>query len=605
MTFFKSFIKRIGFLIIIYSFSRIAFYFLNQEYFKDNILTSLLEGIRFDLSAIFYINIPILLLLLIPFNFRTHKWYARMTDILFYSINIPFILINNADIEYYNFALKRSTFDIFNYLSLGGGADIVTLMPKYLINYWHITLLSVIQILFLFRIKKTTLNKLDSYIKSTLYFLFSILITVYAARGGTQLKPIKPIDAGILSDTNNSILILNTPFCILHTLFDNELKEYNYLHSNELNEIYNTNHKYNKEFKKKNIIVIVLESFSKEFIGYHNHKGFTPFLDELMKESLVMENAYANGIKSIEALPAISSSIPTLMDNPFITSTYTNNQFKGLGSILKNEGYTTSFFHGGKRGTMGFYQFSKKSGLEKYFGLEEYNNINEYDGSWGIYDHAFFKYFKQEISKEQNPFLSILFSVSSHHPYNIPEIYEQKFNEGELEIHKTIEYTDHALKELFQIMKNEPWFQNTLFVITADHTSPLSSNSEYQNTIGRYSIPIIYFMGDSSLKGHTSNAITQQIDIMPTILDLIGYNKSFFSFGKSPLSTKKNWAINQKQDKYILILENGYIMNLGEKYTAYKDKNFSEEIKISDESIKLLKAIKQKYNESMLKNKLQ
>ena len=360
MTFFKSFIKRIGFLIIIYSFSRIAFYFLNQEYFKDNILTSLLEGIRFDLSAIFYINIPILLLLLIPFNFRTHKWYARMTDILFYSINIPFILINNADIEYYNFALKRSTFDIFNYLSLGGGADIVTLMPKYLINYWHITLLSVIQILFLFRIKKTTLNKLDSYIKSTLYFLFSILITVYAARGGTQLKPIKPIDAGILSDTNNSILILNTPFCILHTLFDNELKEYNYLHSNELNEIYNTNHKYNKEFKKKNIIVIVLESFSKEFIGYHNHKGFTPFLDELMKESLVMENAYANGIKSIEALPAISSSIPTLMDNPFITSTYTNNQFKGLGSILKNEGYTTSFFHGGKRGTMGFYQFSKK-----------------------------------------------------------------------------------------------------------------------------------------------------------------------------------------------------------------------------------------------------
>ena len=118
--------------------------------------------------------------------------------------------------------------------------------------------------------------------------------------------------------------------------------------------IKNTNH--NEIFKHKNVVIIILESFSKEYVGYYNNgKGYTPFLDSLINYSLVMERAYANGIKSIEALPSIVSSIPTLMNNPFITSIYATNKYYSLPLLLKREGYSTSFFHGGNRGTMGFY----------------------------------------------------------------------------------------------------------------------------------------------------------------------------------------------------------------------------------------------------------
>ena len=108
-----------------------------------------------------------------------------------------------------------------------------------------------------------------------------------------------------------------------------------------------------------------MECFSKEFIGFYNSgKGYTPFLDSLMKNSLVFENAYSNGLKSIEALPAISASIPGLIENPFITSNYSQNNINSIASILNKEGYNTSFFHGGVRGTMGFYSFCKKAGLK-------------------------------------------------------------------------------------------------------------------------------------------------------------------------------------------------------------------------------------------------
>ena len=146
---------------------------------------------------------------------------------------------------------------------------------------------------------------------------------IVGARGGTQLKPIKPISAGIWSNTENSVLILNTPFCIFHSFNSNDLDIHEYFSDEEIKKYYNNivdlNNK--KKFDNKNIVIIILESFSKEYVGYYNDgKGYTPFLDSLISHSLVMERAFSNGVKSIEALPSIISSIPTLMNNPFITS---------------------------------------------------------------------------------------------------------------------------------------------------------------------------------------------------------------------------------------------------------------------------------------------
>ena len=278
---FLNFYKRILVLLIIYSSSRFIFYIVNIDAFKHNVISSMFEGIRFDISALLYINIPVLILLIFPSDIRGNIYYKRLINIVFYLVNIPFIIINNVDIEYYKFSFKRTTSDFFEYMTLGGGVDATTIIPQYIIDYWIVTLVSIFQIFILIKINYNKSSNIRSYTKSILIFLLSIMIFIIGARGGIQLKPINIIDAGSLTNNEeNRILILNTPFCILQTLSEEEVNQYSYFSQSEMDVIYKTNHHFSGErFNKKNIVIIILESYSKEFINNEH----TPFLLELME----------------------------------------------------------------------------------------------------------------------------------------------------------------------------------------------------------------------------------------------------------------------------------------------------------------------------------
>lgn len=606
MLFLINYLMKLVCLLVIYTTSRIFFFFNNRINFESFSYFDFIEGIRFDLSALVYINIPILIALLLPTKLRYNKNYLKLTNSLFYILNVIFIVFNNIDIEYYKFTQKRSTFDFIELILLG--SDARNIIPQYLSDYWKITLFTAIQIWFLFKINNKyqfhsgTLK--TNFFKRILPFLFGTLIFIVLARGGLQLKPIKPINAGEISNSKNTSLILNTPFTILHSLDENKLISYNYFDKSQLDSIYNTTHIFDKKEFKPNIIILIMESYSKEFIGFYNNgNGSTPFLDSLMNHSLVFTNAYSNGLKSIEALPAITASIPSLMDDPFITSNYAQNSFESIASLLNKQDYNTSFYHGGYKGTMGFYSFCKKAGFSDYFGLEEYDNNNDFDNSWGIYDKPFFQYFAKNVNTKGEPFFSTFFSLSSHPPYTLPDNYLKDFGEvSKIGIRETILYSDFSMKNFFNIIKTKKWFNNTIFIITADHTSAENFNIRYNNKIGRYSIPLIIYSPDSSFIGINGNVV-QQIDIMPTVLEIIGYNKPFFSFGKSMLS-EKNWAINFIQNEYCLIKENSIILNKIEKYNSYKDWSLTDVNMINDDNIYLLKAIKQDYNFRMINNKI-
>ena len=346
-----------------------------------------------------------------------------------------------------------------------------------------------------------------------------------------------------------------------------------------------------------------MESYSKEFVGFYNESGFTPFLDSLMKHSLVFTNAYANGVKSIDALPAIISSIPPLMNDPFITSSYAQNKYNSLPSILKKENYSTSFFHGGTKGTMGFYSYSIKAGFENYYGKEEFNNDEFSDGVWGIYDKPFFEFFYEQLNKKNEPFFSTFFSLSSHLPFTLPKEYLEKNKiKKNIGIRETILYSDHAMSQFFHLAKKESWFKNTIFIITADHTSPYSYNKKYKNKVGRYAIPLIIFSGDSSMQG-INNKIVQQIDIMPSILELTNYNKKYFTFGKSMINGE-DWAVCYRSGKYQLITNNGILINSDEKYQQFSDWQLNNEKQVNAYDKKILKAVKQSFNNSMIYNKM-
>jgi len=285
---------------------------------------------------------------------------------------------------------------------------------------------------------------------------------------------------------------------------------------------------------KDNIVIIIMESVSAEFLGYKNEEpGYMPFLDSLAKQSLFFENSFTNGKNSVHAVPSIFLGFPSFLNTPFMTSIYQNRPLNGLGTILKKHGYETAFFHGGMNGTMFFDGSSRIAGLDKFFGLNEFpSGRKHFDGVWGIPDHMYFSYFCDELGKLKAPFVAGLFTLSSHFPYTIPPQYQNRFPKGKLAIHESIGYLDESLRLFFEKAKTMPWYDSTLFVLVADHPQK-HTTKKYSSYLGVNRIPHMYFHPKiSKWTGIDTKKIVQQTDIFASVLDFVGIpekNVLFFS----------------------------------------------------------------------------
>lgn len=621
-------LKHLGCLLLVYSVYRLLFYFFNYSYFSDlsawQFLSIMVFGLRFDLSVIILSNCLFIILYVLPFAFREKKVYRLSLKWLFVIVNSIAMLANCVDLAYFQYTLKRTNATVFNFFGGEIGNDLERLLPLFLKEYWYVSLIWIILSYFVYYLYKKAENNIPLVWTAKQYGFQSFILIGFSAfsiigyRGGFQLKPISIVSAGEYAAVQYVPMVVNTPFTILKTLDVSAIEpspHWKITDKEALKELYNPAHLAKRgELKKLNVIVIALESFSKEYIGALNGKaqGFTPFLDSLISESLTFSNAFSNGKTSIEGIPSIVSSIPTWMNEPFITSPYGSNQMNSLANLLKKEGYYSAFFHGGTNGTMGFDAFANLAGYDDYFGRNEYNNEKDYDGSWGIWDEEFLQYTANTINNKPQPFFATVFTLTSHHPYPIPEKYKNQFKDGALPIEKSISYSDYALKKFFDSAKKMSWFNNTLFVLAADHTG-VSADPFYTNKIGNYSIPIIYYMPNSQLKGLDST-ITQQIDIMPSVLDYLNYPSPYFAFGTSVFdTTAQHFALIFRSDLFQLI-ENNYVLQFdGDKAndlfhystdSLLKNDLLNKEPKISSGMENKVKAIIQTYQQSLINNKM-
>lgn len=618
----------------LYLISRILFFIFNTSYFPGvntlDYLAIVFYGLRFDLASVLTINSIYIIFFIIPLQIRHNKTYLKIAKFIFILLNTVAISFNFIDIIYYRFTLKRTTFDIFRWKGLGN--DLLPLIPQFLKDFWYVVIiwfLFIFFLVFLYNKTRITIKKPEKSIKyyilqSIIGFIFFVL-TVIGMRGGLQNNPIRIITAARYTAAQNFPLILNTPFTIYLTLSKQKLEKKKYFNDDKLAEkIYNPIHLYKndsiKNFKNFNVVVIILESFSKEHIGYLNkdffknrsYKSYTPFLDSLASESFTCMNAFANGKKSIEAIPAILSGVPSLMDNPYITSEYSRNEIHSLASLLAEKGYNSSFYHGGANGTMGFDSYCKVVGIDDYFGKDEFGNNDFYDGKWGIFDEPYLKYYANELNKKAEPFFSTVFTLSSHHPYVVPKEYEDKFPEGTLNIHQSLGYADYSLKKFFNICSKMPWFDNTLFVLTADHTSR-AHHTYYRNRVGMYAVPIIFYKRNSNLRGESYN-ISQQIDIYPTVLNYLNYEKDYFAFGQDIFNPEtEGFSVNYLNNIYQLLMDEHTLFFDGEKSIAMfnikKDRLLLNDLISKDKKMKakmelFLKSFIQTYNSRMIENKL-
>ena len=616
---FRLIIKNIAILLVFYTLIRLFFLVYNFETFANSsfgdLLIAFLHGIRFDLSAVIYINLLwIIIYIPVIYNYDNKK-YLIFTQWVFYLSNFAAILFNIIDVEYFRFQKMRSGAQLFN-----GENDITKLLPAYFRDYWWIFILSVFTVYLISKFHKKAQLVLKKEYKrfvalKTISLIMFFAMLIIAARGGMQTKPIQTISASYYGDAQNAALVLNTPFTILQSIGKKKLEIKNYFTDDELNKLFSLNKNYTSStlFTPKNVVIIILESFSNEYIGkLNNSTSYSPFLDSIMNEGFLYNNAFANGKKSNEAMPSIIASIPSLMDEAYTGSIYQNNAINTLPTLLKNKGYSSAFFHGGFNGSMNFDAFAKKAGYNQYYGMNEYDNTTDYDGNWGIYDHKFMQFFAEKLNSTPKPFLATFFSLSSHMPYSIPAEFTERFKEVESPKLRSYLYADYSLRMFFEYAKTKMWYTNTLFVILPDHT-PDADNIYYDTKVSYYKIPILFYDPTFNWKGE-SNTIADQVDVMPTILDYLHYDQSFNAFGKSLLSEKNNNAmtVNYRDGIYQCIDSNYVLQYSNEQVLAfykysddwYLKNNLNEETNNrKQEMLNYLKAYIQKFNVTLIDNK--
>ncbi|MCQ2294233.1 MAG: sulfatase-like hydrolase/transferase [Bacteroidales bacterium] len=615
------------------------FYFYNTRIFHvqdaREWLGILWGNLIFNCSTLGYVFLPFYAVNLLPFKFRWNKHFHRLTEIFLYYLPIVLLLgINIGDAAYYQFTYRNLSGEIFKYVGVGG--DMGALWPHFLIDYWPATLFGLCSFVVLFwlgsQLHLTNRNKHNKHTVNDLVgMVMGALCIIFLFRGGFG-KNVQWRDAAKYCQAKNSALVTNSGYNILRTLWEDKLEEVNYMTPSEAQKQFNPVFEPDTTLPmpqptdywaahagkwatlvadslqplatpkatQANVVIIVLESFSQEYMGCYNQgimPSFTPFLDSLAQHSFVYQGR-SNGKKSIEGIPAIFASIPTLMTFPLTLSDYANNDLYALPDVLSHHGYHTAFFHGSYNGVMGFDYLCSHMGFNEYYGKNEYladryARQEDFDGCWGIYDEHFLQYMVRKLSTFPQPFMAGAFTLSSHHPYTMQPGHENDFQEGPHPLCRVVMYSDNALRKFFDAARQTSWYDNTLFVITADHPGQ-GLHPAYNDYNGWYRIPMMFYLprADEAHNHHTYTRLMQQTDIMPTLLDYLGIQTHAVCFGTSAFrSPNQGWQIAYGNGYYQLETQDGIAVLCDQKEEG--NGNFP-----------LLKAVIQQYNQRLIQNKL-
>lgn len=568
---FRIFFRLIAALFLFYSLQRGLFVFWNRSQFMDSPLGDLFwaafTGLRFDMVAISWI---VILTLIWAWGLRRALWLVPLgLGILLYGL----ALIDN---EVSNFFGRRLTWSVMQLFSEAQG-KVAGMAGSYV--FWILLgwILGAPFFVWIFRILKNEKSSLKRGPQFWLKQSAMVLILLVMSRGGFQKKPLSMIHSQVFDHVPLNLMVVNTTFSLVKSLSKSGgLPRVQFMESAQAFEL--TNSQLGREIKpspfdKKNppnVVLIILESFSWEYTALNPDlkEEITPFLNSLMKKSAVYANSFANGRRSIEGIAAILAGVPTLMEEPFIKSEYAAVEIEGIAHHFNQKGFATSFYHGGENGTMHFDSFTQKLGFKKYFGLSEYPNKSDHDGVWGVWDRPYLRYYADQLAKETTPFFSVMFTLSSHHPYHVPESERDRFAEHPGHpILKSIQYTDSALEEFFKKASSQPWYSNALFVLLADHTGPVVFQDK-NNPLAEFRIPILFFSPQIRNWKYYLNTqeLAQQADLPGTLYDLVGISGAKVTpFGRSLL---------RPGPRSFLVFDNGrfLVTDLQQTQVIYPDK---------------------------------
>ena len=625
-------------LMALYTLSRLFFYYANGDLFPSITFSHLMElclgGTVFDRSTVLFINSLYLFLILFPWpeTWRSNPGYRQAIQWSYWIPNTLCLVANCVDMVYFRFTDRRTTCRVFT--EFQNDNNMVAIFSQAIVQYWYVTLFGIVllAVFFLLSRRPPIVEKRSNpwayYIAESLIICVTAFGCVVGIRNGLHVYTRVINVSYALEYTNEPIetaIVLNTPFSMIRSLENLGYEEVEYYNEEELATIFTPIHQVPDTLvtghEGMNVVIFLLESFNKEYVGYFNHdldngtyQGYTPFLDSLLAHSRTYRLSLASGRKSIDAMPSVLASLP-LMNESYILTPYSTNDISSLIYCLDEKGYTSGFYHGAPNGSMGFNAFARAAGYQAYYGYDEYDGPPAFDGTWALWDEEFLQYFLRSVNTLPQPFCATVFTASSHHPFKVPEIYRDSFPLGTHPIHKCIGYSDHALRLFFRYARHQAWYKNTLFVFTADHTNEIVYE-EYNNAKGIYEVPIFFYRPDDSLAGQADEMIAQ-VDIMPSVLGYLGYDKPYFAFGEDVLTRPREhrYIVNYNYPIHQIFSDSLLVQFDGEKTTAVynfqRDRmlqnNLVEQMRGTEEVQSMeryLKAYIQQYVHRMITNDL-
>lgn len=495
-------LRRIVLLYAVLMLCRVVFYLYNAQLLgtigRGELWQLLAGSLKFDTVSVIYANGVFILLALLPLHVRERSWYRKLMYWYYVAVNAVLVVaVNMSDCVYFRYTQKRFTADeVF----FADNSNSVQLVGKFMAENWYLVLVAAALVALLAwgygrKVREESLLSRGwaYYVGSTVIFATGAGLSIAGMRGGMtrMTRPITLSNATLYTDDSGKAnLILSNPFCILRTIGNAGSINYKkYFTPEELPQHFTPVHQPADSaavnLAGRNVMVFIMESMSAEHSAYlmpevyagRETKGFTPFLDSLMRGGLCFKRMYANGTRSIQAMPSVLGSIPSFR-TPFVLMPQSLGESRQLPAILRGRGYSTAFFCGSEHGSMGFGAYARSAGVERLVSREDYEDRHgkgDFDGYWGIWDEPFLQFTGEELSRTPEPFFAALFTLSSHHPFVVPAQYEDKLPAGYTKLHKGVAYVDNAFRLFFERFGSEEWFRRTVFVFVADHVS--SENS--------------------------------------------------------------------------------------------------------------------------------
>ncbi|MFM8979596.1 MAG: LTA synthase family protein [Planctomycetia bacterium] len=568
-----------GVLMGLYSLLRLGFLLVQHDFLRDvpagSLALAFVHGLRFDAAALVILNAPLLLLWNLGLPRMAGRGLRCTCFVLLAVLNVPALMLNVVDYGYFPMVQRRLLYEPFD-----RPGELLAMVPEWFQEY-PLLVLAVLGAGALFVVGlKAVVARLDARSRGpegrTLPTLASgavlAALAVLGVRGGLQQGILRPADAFTHApQAAAGYLTLNTTYTVLLSAVLKPVASVEAMPQAEAEALVASMLADPQEAppqpgwpflrerrprgtpQRRNVVLVLMESWTGANVGPHEEGGRqlsrTPVFDALCREGLLFTHFLASGQKTNEAIPSVLTSVPSLFRRPVIGSRDELVRLRGLGSVLAEQGWDTSFHYAVERTVMGFEPFARRAGFTTYRSVDDYPDPDPAlrDGRWGVFDHLYFLDTARWLDRRPQPFLALMFSLTPHDPYTLPAdraaAYAAFAHESGYQ--RCLRYSDAALGEFMDHARRQPWFADTLFVVTGDHTRFAPPNSY----VDAFRVPLLLYAPAFVAPG-ARDTVGSHVDILPTVLDVLDLPARHASMGRSLLAPGEAFAVTWRDRGY-------------------------------------------------------